>query len=647
MNKNLLKILILVVFISIIALVSFYQNKQPKVEVATKVQENIEVIAQNLNIPWEIAFLPNGEILVTERSGTLLLVKSGQKIPIEGVKHIGEGGLLGAAIHPNFENNKYIYLYYTYSSDGNETLNRVVRFKFENGKLINETVLVDKIPGAVNHNGGRIKFGPDKFLYISIGDAQNPSLAQDKNSLAGKILRVTDEGKTAPGNPFNNLVYSYGHRNPQGLAWDNQGRLWATEHGPQAVDELNLIEKGKNYGWPTIQGDQIQEGMVNPVIQSGSTVTWAPAGATYLGESIFFGGLAGKSLFEYKIADKTLKRYFQEEFGRIRAVVLGPDGYLYITTSNTDGRGNPKEDDDKLIKVNPNTFFKKDISSNLFIENLRTRKYEGGEIKIEETLTKEGNYTSYIFSYPSDNLKIYGMMNVPAGDGPFPVIILNHGYFNRSSFKSGDGTNGMADILAAKGYITLASDYRGFGKSEDVSDQTSKGHRPEYAIDVLNLIASVKSLPKADVSKIGMWGHSMGGEVSLRVAVATDRLKAIVLWAPTSANTVDNANFYSRRHAPNTSPTQSSNSAVDGSSPTNFLKYVKAPISLHQGLADTEVKPEWSKNLNEALKKENKTVEYFKYEGQDHNFKNLGWDVISQRTIDFFDKYVKGGVLYK
>ncbi|MDP3726985.1 MAG: PQQ-dependent sugar dehydrogenase, partial [bacterium] len=250
-------------------------------------------------------------------------------------------------------------LYYTYSSNGDDTLNRVSRYKFEDGKLINEQVIIDVIPGAVNHNGGRIKFGPDKFLYISTGDAQNPSLAQDKNSLAGKILRVTDEGKAPPDNPFADaqdkptLIYSYGHRNPQGLTFDNQGRLWATEHGPQALDELNLIEKGKNYGWPIIQGDQMREGMVSPVIQSGSTNTWAPAGATFLDGSIFFGGLAGQSLFEYKIADKTLKRYFQEEFGRIREVVLGPDGYLYITTSNTDGRGSPKEGDDRLIKVNP------------------------------------------------------------------------------------------------------------------------------------------------------------------------------------------------------------------------------------------------------------------------------------------------------
>ena len=308
-------------------------------------------------------------------------------------------------------------------------------------------------------------------------------------------------------------------------------------------------------------------------------------------------------------------------------------GFLLLTNnSKSPGLQNGSQDQ------SDNTDTKTD---NSFIESLRKREYKNGEIKIEQTLSKNNSYTSYVFSYPSDNLKIYGMMNIPDGDGPFPVIILNHGYFNQSSFKSGDGTSGMANILAANGYISLASDYRGFGKSEDTGSASSRGHRPEYAIDVLNLIASVKSLPKADVNRIGMWGHSMGGEVSLRVAETSDKLKAIILWAPTSANASDNAAFYSRRHTPSISPNSDSNPSLDGSSPSNFLRYIKAPISLHQGLADTEVKPEWSKELNDALKKEGKDVEYFEYFGQDHNFRNLGWDLISDRTLEFFNKYLK------
>jgi len=270
-----------------------------------------------------------------------------------------------------------------------------------------------------------------------------------------------------------------------------------------------------------------------------------------------------------------------------------------------------------------------------FIESLRNREFEGGEIKIEETVADNASYTSYIFSYPSDDLTVYGMMNIPKGNGPFPIIVLNHGYFNQSSFQSGDGTQTMADILARQGYLTLASDYRGFGKSENDSEG-SRGHSPNYAIDILNLLASVKNLPKADSNRIGMWGHSMGGEVSLRTAEVTDKVKAIVLWAPTSGKSSDNSTFYGGRGS--LRPTN--NPDDGGTSPIDFLKYISTPISLHQGLSDIEVNPEWSKELNNALKKEGKQVEYFEYEGQDHNFRNLGWDLISERTLDFYNRFL-------
>lgn len=272
-----------------------------------------------------------------------------------------------------------------------------------------------------------------------------------------------------------------------------------------------------------------------------------------------------------------------------------------------------------------------------FIESLRQRKFNGGEIKIEETLNQNNSYTSYIISYPSDNLKIYGMMNVPNGEGSFPVIILNHGYFNQSTFNSGDGTQTMADILARNGYLTLASDYRGFGKSEN-DNQGSRGHNQNYAIDVLNLIASIKNLEKADSNRIGMWGHSMGGEVSIRTAEVTNEVKVVVLWAPTSTNPSENTAFYGRgRHG--ISP--SSIPGIEKISQDTYLRYINAPISINQGLADTEVDPEWSKNLYDALRKERKIVEYHEYKRQDHNFVNLGWDEISERTVSFFDKYLK------
>lgn len=328
----------------------------------------VKVIAENLDTPWSIVFLPDKSILVTERPGRVRLInKSGnlQSEPVatfNNVKEIGEGGLLGIALHPNFSNNNYVYLYYTYNEDGGNTLNRVVRMVYENKQLKNEQIIVDKIPGASNHNGGRIKFGPDGYLYITTGDAQNPSQAQDINTLAGKILRVTDQGKPAQDNPFNNLVYSYGHRNPQGLAWSRYGRLWVTEHGSEAFDEVNVVNLGENYGWPDIKGDQKQDGMQTPFVHSGND-TWAPSGNTIKDDILYFVGLRGQTLYSLNIKPKITLEIEKEkiaprellkgQFGRLRDVVLGPDNLLYITTSNRDGRGNPNVSDDKIIRINP------------------------------------------------------------------------------------------------------------------------------------------------------------------------------------------------------------------------------------------------------------------------------------------------------
>lgn len=319
--------------------------------------EAVKVIAKNLDTPWALAFLPeqNDKLLLTERPGKLSIVdlKNGAVnliSEIKEVKEIGEGGLLGVAVDPQFSTNRFIYLYYTYQGDSQRTLNRVVRYVFDGQTISSPITIVDQIPSASNHNGGRIKFGPasprgepDGLLYITTGDAQNPSLAQDKNSLAGKILRINrDEVET----------YSYGHRNPQGITWDGQGRLWAVEHGQSAHDELNLIEFGKNYGWPIIQGKETKEGMVTPILESGSE-TWAPAGIAHLNGSVFFGGLRGQSLFEVNLDNMQVKKHFSQELGRIREVIVGPDKMLYFTTSNRDGRGLPAFDDDKIIRLDP------------------------------------------------------------------------------------------------------------------------------------------------------------------------------------------------------------------------------------------------------------------------------------------------------
>ncbi|MCH7730130.1 alpha/beta fold hydrolase [Patescibacteria group bacterium] len=283
---------------------------------------------------------------------------------------------------------------------------------------------------------------------------------------------------------------------------------------------------------------------------------------------------------------------------------------------------------------------KQPVSSNpLAIENLRKRAYEGSQVTIEDTLSRNASYTAYRVSYLSDGLKIFAAMNVPTGSSElaegFPVIVLNHGYFNQLTFKTGDGTRTMADILAKSGYLTLASDYRCHGGSD--CDGVSRGHRAEYSADVMNLLSSVRNIKQADAQRIGVWGHSMGGEVALKVLEINEQVKAAVLWAPTIDSAGRSGSRWGRRRATESTDSQSFKEA----SSMNYLSYITAPIQLHHGTADSEVPYEWSVELDEKLKEAGKNVEFFTYEGQDHNFKNLGWGKISPRTVEFFDKNVK------
>lgn len=325
----------------------------------------VEVVAEGLEIPWDIRFLSGGDMLVSERPGRIVrIAKDGTKTPISyesDVRHRGEGGLLGLTLHPDFTKNDFVYLYVS-TPVGTQTENRVERYRLDSNALVERKIILDGIPGATYHDGGRMEFGPDGYLYVTTGDATKPALAQDKNSLGGKILRLKDDGSPAPGNPFGDEIYSYGHRNPQGLAWDTAGRLWETEHGPTGEnggqcchDEMNLLKAGGNYGWPTTIGDAEKSGMTMPALHS-STDTWAPASLAYLNGKLFFGGLRGEGLYEVTINGDNvtnLTEHFNGEFGRIRTVRVGPDGMLYLTTSNRDGRGTVHSGDDKILRVDP------------------------------------------------------------------------------------------------------------------------------------------------------------------------------------------------------------------------------------------------------------------------------------------------------
>jgi len=374
-----LAILLFIIFFFKDALIPFFftptqtdieQNEETESKIRTdpsNLQSKIpEIIASNLSVPWDVAFLANNELLITERTGSLIHIDAGgvkTSIPIPEASSSGEGGLLGLALHPEFFSNRLLYLYMT--TDGIDGLiNRVVRYYFENGSLQNPKTIVDSIPGARFHDGGRIRFGPDGYLYITTGDAGVTAYAQDANSLSGKILRLDDDGGVPSDNPFQNEVYSYGHRNPQGLVWDDEGVLWSTEHGRSGAqsgfDELNKIEKGGNYGWPDSQGNTVVANTIAPVIHSGSDSTWAPASLAYNNGYFFWGGLRGEGIYiaEKKGGDATLlPPQFFREYGRIRTTVIGPDGYLYFTTSNTDGRGRPQNADDKLYRIHPDALF--------------------------------------------------------------------------------------------------------------------------------------------------------------------------------------------------------------------------------------------------------------------------------------------------
>ena len=310
------------------------------------------VLARNLEVPWAIAFLPGGDALVTERdSGRLLRVTQHGQVSVAGavpgVEPYGEGGLLGVAVSPSFDRDRLVYLYLSTHSD-----NRIVRLRYTGGHLGPLHPVLTGIPRGAIHNGGRLAFGPDGMLWAATGEHAEPSLAQDRHSLGGKILRMTPEGRPAPGNPFGTVVWSYGHRNVQGLAWDGAGRMYASELGQDRFDEVNRIEKGHNYGWPVIEGAGGQGRYTDPEL-TWTTSEASPSGAAIAAGSLWVAALRGERLWQVPLGPAgQVGRpvpHVSGDYGRLREVVRAPDGTLWVTTSNRDGRGIPQPDDDKIL----------------------------------------------------------------------------------------------------------------------------------------------------------------------------------------------------------------------------------------------------------------------------------------------------------
>lgn len=320
------------------------------VEAADGEVAEVDPLVTDLAAPWDVDFLPDGTALVTERDTARLLsvtadgaVSEVQHIDEANSQQRGEGGLLGVAVSPDYEEDGWIYLYYTTEQD-----NRVARLQLGEPP---EPVLTG-IPNDRIHNGGRIAFGPSGYLYVATGDAADRDQPQDRDSLAGKILRITPDGAPAPGNPFGTEVYSWGHRNVQGIAWDDAGQLYATEFGQDRYDELNRIVPGGNYGWPEVEGVGGEPDFVDPI------ATWHPSDASCSGlafhaGSLWIACLRGQRLYQIDTDGSSPVQLLTGEYGRLRHVAPAPDGSLWVLTSNRDGRGSPGRDDDQILRVVP------------------------------------------------------------------------------------------------------------------------------------------------------------------------------------------------------------------------------------------------------------------------------------------------------
>ncbi len=337
----------------------------------------VETLASGLDTPWDLTWGPDDTIWVTERNGVISRVETTTgrvtRVGKVGVIEVSESGLMGMAFHPDFSAQPYVYVIHSFAYRGS-IRNRLVRMRFYGDSLGSPKILLDNIPGARNHNGSRLAVGPDRYLYITTGDAQNSSLAQKRSSLAGKVLRLTLDGHPAPGNPFDNAVYSFGHRNAQGIVFHpGTGALYITEHGPADNDEVNLIKKGGNYGWPKVRGfcDGWAERFFcrkNNVIEPlfAWTPTIAPSGIDFYNAelipgwkgNLLFTTLKGSALYRLVFSpdgNRIIKQevYFQGQFGRLRDVLVGPQGEVYLATSNRDGRGTPAANDDRILRIQP------------------------------------------------------------------------------------------------------------------------------------------------------------------------------------------------------------------------------------------------------------------------------------------------------
>jgi glucose/arabinose dehydrogenase len=335
------------VVLALVGAVAYWRGwfLNPTIDETAAVDVAAEEVVTGLQSPWGLAFRADSSALVSERdTGRILEVRDGRATEVARIPESrlrGEGGLLGIALGPD----DWLYAYYTTEQD-----NRIVRLRI--GSTQPPEVLVTGIPAAAIHNGGRLAFGPDGFLYAGTGDADQKDRSQDRNSLGGKILRMTAEGRPAPGNPFGTLIWSYGHRNVQGIAWAPDGTMYASEFGQNKYDELNRIEAGRNYGWPRVEGVGGDSRYVRP-LATWRTMDASPSGIAVFQGRIYVACLRGRKVFRLPMDGSSAERLLHNDYGRLRTVAQAPDGSLWVITSNTDGRADPRGGDDRILRLRP------------------------------------------------------------------------------------------------------------------------------------------------------------------------------------------------------------------------------------------------------------------------------------------------------
>ncbi|WP_155591809.1 PQQ-dependent sugar dehydrogenase [Lysinibacillus cavernae] len=346
-------LLILVLFVACTSSNDNERSENEKTRSKSTRNTAVEIIADQLQTPWSIQ--KNGtDFYIAERPGNIVKIAEGtverqQVILKKELSTAPEAGLLGFVLTPKFAETNVAFAYYTYV-EGTEQFNRIVTLKLSDNKWLETELIIDQIKSGTYHHGGRLKIGPDGKLYATVGDATQPSLAQRLDVQEGKILRINLDGSIPNDNPFpQSYVYSYGHRNPQGLTWSMDGTMYASEHGNAANDEINMIEKGKNYGWPIIEGTEKQQGMITPLYTSGASNTWAPSGIAFADDHLYVASLRGTAVLVFDLKKDKQKKILSE-FGRIRDIFVD-DAFLYFISNNTDGRGNPQPQDDKLYRT--------------------------------------------------------------------------------------------------------------------------------------------------------------------------------------------------------------------------------------------------------------------------------------------------------